>query len=147
MKIKLNWLDKILYTTWLNNYDDFSIPEEPGIYIFIRSHGKKTNAIYIGKGNNLKQRLRTQKNNHKLINGITNAPNGTRHLLIATLALRQGQQLDATLKLAEKMLIEHYAANGDSIINVQGNRDTFDELESERHEMKKFIPTLVLRKR
>jgi hypothetical protein len=46
------------------------IPEVPGIYIFLRVHGNLREALYVGKANNLRARIKQQLNVVKLMRGI-----------------------------------------------------------------------------
>jgi excinuclease UvrABC nuclease subunit len=46
---------------------DYEIPSTSGIYCFYRKHGNCVCAVYIGKADNLEQRIKQQFNNVKLM--------------------------------------------------------------------------------
>jgi hypothetical protein len=115
------------------------LPEAPGIYIFTRTFGKATSALYVGKAENLRGRLKQQLNAVRLMKGIENAPTGRRHLLWAKLNRRQGQKADC-LPIVERALIRHYLSEGHELLNIHGNRIKKHSLTSERTAMKTFIP-------
>jgi hypothetical protein len=54
------------------------LPRKPGVYIFIRKFGENSRALYIGKANRLRTRIKQQLVALRLMKGIQNAAIGPR---------------------------------------------------------------------
>ena len=119
------------------------LPDAPGIYIFLRVHGRTHEALYVGKANSLCTRVPQQLNNVKLMKGIENAANGSRKLAFAEFIAKKGQQQTRALRAIERSLIRYYLALGDQLLNIQGTRIVKHTLASERTDLKKFIPQTI----
>ena len=146
MKLALNWHkpltlcradkeDDGIYTIPLDD-----IPTEPGIYIFLRTHGSKSEALYVGKADNLRSRIEDQLNNLKLMKGIENAANGKRLVAYEEFVPRSGQQQKKALRRMETAFIRHYVSYGHQLLNKQGTKVVKDSIASERSALRKFIP-------
>lgn len=95
------------------------IPDWPGIYIFERMHGEKSEALYVGKANNLRQRVKSQLQNTKLMDHIENAKNGQKLLTWGFFKAKPGQRVETFLPMIEKVLIQNFLLKGHSLANVQ----------------------------
>ncbi|OQW98360.1 MAG: hypothetical protein BWK74_04680 [Desulfobacteraceae bacterium A6] len=118
------------------------IPSTPGIYIFLRVHGATAECLYVGKANKLKERVKTQLNNSKLMQGIKNADAGKRRLLFGEFVPKKGQQQKNLLTI-ERTLIRHYLSIGDQLLNIKGTGLVKNSVSSERPVLKKFIPRVI----
>ena len=118
------------------------IPKSAGVYIFYRKHGTTFHVFYVGKGLNLRSRLKGQLNNLKLMNGIRAAANGARLLAYGEIVLKPGQKAVSAIHAAEKLLIRHFVDEGHELINIQGVKIRLQTLTNERPgALKKMIPT------
>lgn len=145
MKVVIDWhgaqrlrdgrRENLIYTVNLDK-----IPREPGIYIFARKYARRTEALYVGKANRLRGRIKGQLNHLKLMQYIKNSKDGRRVVLFGRVRPRPGQRLEKVLKVAEKAVIRHFLAEGHSIVNKQGVRIRRHELESRGRQPKKFVP-------
>jgi predicted GIY-YIG superfamily endonuclease len=145
MKLALKWhkpltlrADKhgvLIYTVPLTG-----IPTKPGIYIFLRTHGSSSEALYVGRADNLHSRIKQHLNNLKLMRGIEKASTGKRLLVFAEFVPKTGQQQNRALRLLETAFIRHYLSYGHQLLNVQGTKIAKDSIASERSDLKKFIP-------
>jgi hypothetical protein len=98
MDLHLDWGNPLPLLPSANGRDiydvDFGrIPEAPGIYVFCRIHGKVNAALYVGKAENLRGRVKQQLGAVRLMMGIKNAPTGRRYLVYAAFRRKQGQKL------------------------------------------------------
>jgi hypothetical protein len=99
------------------------VPEEPGIYVFIRTHGSAVEPLYVGQSKNLRRRLVDHfKKNVRLMKGILLAPSGAKKFLFCTIRLKRGQNLDRVLDVLENMLISHALNNGYELYQKQGTK-------------------------
>ena len=114
-----------------------------GVYIFGRIFGAQFEALYIGKANRMRGRIRSQLNNSRLMQHLLNAKNGKRVVLAGRLVTRRGQQLQKSLVLAERALIRHFLSEAHDLVNVSGVRIRRHELASSGKHPKRFIPSVV----
>ena len=84
------------------------IPEVPGVYIFGRRHGAIFEALYVGKSADLRSRIKTQLNNHKLLTHVWNAKDGGRALMFGEFKAKPKQNHADCLRITEKALIRHF---------------------------------------
>src|SRR5689334_4458779 len=88
MDFKLTWRKPIPLresgpeTNLIYELDLDQIPPTPGVYVFMRSFGKKLTPLYVGKAGNLNGRIKQQLNALKLMKGIHNADIGARVIVI-----------------------------------------------------------------
>ena len=115
----------------------------PGVYIFGRIFGSQFEALYVGKANKIRGRMRTQLNNLRLMQHVLNAKSGKRVVLAGALKTRRGQQLQKTLALAEKALIRYFLSEARDLVNVSGVRISRHELVSSGTYPKRFFPRVV----
>lgn len=112
MKIELNWLEPIELGSSTNlrenikNFDLNEIPEIAGVYIFYREYGETQKALYVGKSENIRARMKAHFNSLALIEGLEEAPQGKKKLIFAEVKTRS--ELKRALNQAEKALIQLY---------------------------------------
>jgi len=124
MEIELNWQKELPLK--YNSKDDAydleldSISEVPGIYLFGRRHGKLFEALYVGKASNLRGRIKTQLNNHKLLKHVWKAKSGKRIVFLGEFKAKKNQTHASCLPIAEKALIRYFVSEGHDLVNIQG---------------------------
>lgn len=99
-----------------------AIPETAGVYVFCRKHGSSYDAIYVGKAEKLRSRIKQQLNNNKLMNVLARAGNGDRLLLVCEIATKQGQTYKKNIGIVEVALIEQFLWDGHSLVNDKGTK-------------------------
>lgn len=132
MKIELNWFEPIelgssssLRET-IKNFDLKEIPEIAGVYIFYREYGESQYALYVGKSENIRTRMKSHFNSLKLIEGLEDSPQGKKKLIFAEIKTRS--DLGRALNQAEKGLIQHFIENEHPLLNQKLMADHFDEV-------------------
>jgi len=148
MKITIEWgsplrlkdgrRDNLIYTVSLEK-----LPDEPGVYVFGRRFGKSLEALYVGKANRIRGRVKGQLDHVKLMQHLKNAKAGKRLLLAGEVITRPGQRLEKVLRLAERALIRHFLSEGHDLVNKQGTRLRRHELASSGKQPKRFIPRMT----
>lgn len=134
MKIELNWFEPIELGSSstlrenIKNFDLKEIPDVSGIYIFYREYGETQTALYVGKSENIRSRMKSHFNSLKLIEGLEDTPQGKKKLIFAEVQTRA--ELGRALNQAEKGLIQHYIENGHPLLNQKLMADHFDEITS-----------------
>jgi hypothetical protein len=106
---------KFIYNCDLSRVEDVS-----GVYVFARRHGRNCEALYVGKALDLRQRVKTQLQNVRLMLHVQGAPNGRRLLIVGHFIARQGQQPKVCLPLIERALIRYYLSEAHDLANKQG---------------------------
>ena len=125
------------------NIDLGKIASGAGVYIFGRRWGTQFEALYVGKANNIRGRLKSHLNNLRLMQHLHSARTGKRVVLAGRLITRRGQRLDKCLRLAERALIRHLVSEGHDLVNKQVVRLRRHELESSGQHPKRFFPRTV----
>jgi hypothetical protein len=148
MKITIEWgsplrlkdgrRDNLIYTVSLEK-----LPDEPGVYVFGRRFGKSLEALYVGKANRIRGRVKGQLDHVNLMQHLKNAKAGKRLLLAGEVITRPGQRLEKVLRLAERALIRHFLSEGHDLVNKQGTRLRRHELTSSGKQPKRFIPRMT----
>ncbi|MEW5947437.1 MAG: hypothetical protein AB1742_14700 [bacterium] len=119
------------------------IPDAPGIYVFGRKWGTNMEALYVGTATNIRNRVKGQFNNLRLMQHLKNAKSGKRIVLFGLVQLKQGQKLDKVILLSEKCFIRHFLAQGHDLVNKHGIKIRRHEISSDGHCPKKFIPSVM----
>jgi hypothetical protein len=102
---------------------DFSkLPEEPGVYVFGRKHGKGSAPIYIGETLSIRRRIKDHLKSLPLMKAIENAPNGGRFLIFCTVSAGTKEKAKKHVKIIEKTLILHAQTEGHEIFNKKGTK-------------------------
>ena len=119
-----------------------SLTTDAGVYIFGREWGGDFEALYVGKANNIRRRLKGQLNNLRLMQHVRDAKSGSRVVLAGVLVPRPGQQVERCLPILERTLIRHFLSEGHDLVNVQGARLRQHEVESTGRP-RRFVPKLM----
>jgi hypothetical protein len=148
MKLKISWnkpikMRKATGEGLIYSVDLDEIPDAAGIYVFARAYGTKYKALYVGKANNLKGRIKHQFNNLKLMKYLETAKKGKRVVIAGNAMLQPGQKLDKVLKTLERAFIRHFLAEGHDLVNRQGIRIRRHEILSDGHIKKSFLPSSI----
>lgn len=148
MKLDLVWERPIRLKRRRKRTLDYSIdldkvPNEPGIYVFGRRFKGSFEALYVGKANKIRGRVKGQLNNLKLMRHVHDAKAGKRFLLVARFKAKPRQQSQKCLPLAERALIRHFLSEGDKIVNKQGTRIRRHEIKSTGKHPKRYFPRLI----
>jgi hypothetical protein len=98
------------------------VPDTSGIYVFARQWGKTYEALYVGKADNIRRRMKTQLNNLRLMHHVKSARSGSRVLLAATIRPKPGQRLPKLMQIVERALIRHFLGEAHDLVNKQGTR-------------------------
>jgi hypothetical protein len=133
MTVAITWHNKVLLGTKANFLKrvgdfDFSLcPDKPGVYVFARKFGKTLLIpIYIGKATNIRKRLKTQFNNHKLMQALASEKSGERVLLFGTIDSKSSSAIAKKLSLAERTHVAHALTAGYPLVNVQLTKGKVD---------------------
>jgi hypothetical protein len=118
------------------------LPRASGVYVFARQWGSGFEALYVGKATDLRQRLKTQLNNLRLMQHVHGARTGRRVILAGTLVTKRGQQIDRCLPIVERAFINYFLLKGDDLVNIQGTHLRQHEIESTRRPGK-VIPQVM----
>src|SRR3990172_13390471 len=78
------------------------LPTSAGIYVFGRRWGNQFEALYVGKANGVRGRVKGQLNNLRLMQHLKNAKAGKRIVIAGRIVTKPGQQLDRSLPLIER---------------------------------------------
>jgi hypothetical protein len=125
MELNVSWHPPLSLTRCeeqIYTIDLDSIPEGPGVYVFMRVFGRNRYPLYVGKAENLRRRIRTQLDAVKLMKGIERAHGGARQVAFAVFSPKKGQQMRKCLLLIERALIRHFLSEGRELLNKQGTR-------------------------
>ncbi len=119
------------------------LPRAPGVYILGRRWGTEFGALYVGKANQIRSRLKTQLNNLRVMQHMRNAKGGKRIVLTGRFVSKPGQQLEKSLLLIERALIRYFLSEGHDLVNKQGTRLRRHEIASAGKHPKKFVPKVM----
>ncbi len=149
MKLYLDWSKPIVLRdasreNLIYKVDLDKLPRSPGIYVFGRRWGKgQFEALYVGKANRIRSRVKSHFNNLRLMQHLRNAKNGKRILLAGRIVTRPGQQLAKCLKILERGFIRYFLGEGHDLVNKQGTRIRRHHLSSAGKHPKRFFPRLM----
>jgi len=148
MKLQVEWMrpiplkdatpQNLIYSVGLDK-----LPTSAGVYVFGRRWGKQFEALYVGKANRIRGRVKGQLNNLRLMQHLRNAKGGKRIVLVGRIITRPGQQIEKCLTLVERALIRYFLSEGHDLVNKQGTRLRRHELSSTGKHPKKLIPGLM----
>ncbi len=94
-----------------------------GVYMFARIFNKQVYPLYIGKAENIGQRvLQHFKNNTKLMTTIKKSAKGVRVIVPGEFIPKSGQNIKKCIALIERALIDHALTEGYELLNVQGTK-------------------------
>ncbi len=145
MKLNVEWGRPVLLRdgskeNLIYNFDLTKLPQSPGVYILGRRWGSSFEALYVGKGNGLRGRVKNQLNNLRLMQHLKNAKAGKRVVLGGRILLRPGQRAEKSMVTVERALIRHFLSKGDDLVNVHGTRLRRHEVHSSGDHPKRIIP-------
>jgi hypothetical protein len=134
MKLQVDW-SRAISLRYSRGADTYTValekvPKKAGVYIFGRKYGKKFEALYIGRANRIRGRVKGQLNNLRLMHHIRDATSGKRILLAGTFAPLPGQQKERCLPLIERALIRHFLSEGHDLVNISGTHLRQHEIDS-----------------
>lgn len=123
------------------------LPAASGIYILGRRWGSDWEALYVGKANNIRSRVKSQLNNLHLMQHLKNAKAGKRIVLTGRVITKPGQRLEKSLLLVERGLIRYFLSEGHDLVNKQGTRLRHHEVMSSGKHPKRFVPRIMFLER
>lgn len=121
-----------------------SLPVTPGVYVFARKYGSTYESLYIGRAGNLRQRIKQQFNNARLMNGIKSTLIGDRVLFYGELVLKPGQKASRVLDIVEPALINNALLEGHSLLNKLGTKTLLHTIRSKGNAASRKISPLTL---
>lgn len=130
MNVELDWHEPIELGSSsalkdnLKNFDFSFIPEISGVYIFYREHGEYQEALYVGKSENIRTRMKAHFNSLKLVDGLADTPKGQKKLIFAEVKSRSS--LVKALAQAEKGLINKLDKQKHPLLNRKLMIDQYD---------------------
>lgn len=97
MKLQVDWMRPIPLkdATEPNSIyavDFDRLPTNPGVYVFGRQWGNQFEALYVGKANRIRGRIKRQLNNLHLMQHLTNAKAGKRVILAGCMSLSRASK-------------------------------------------------------
>ena len=130
MNVELDWYEPIELGSSstlkenVKNFDLSLIPEISGVYIFYREYGDYQEALYVGKSENIRIRMKAHFNSIKLIDGLVDTPKGQKKLIFAEVKTRS--DLTKALAQAEKGLINQLDDEKHPLLNRKLMKDQYD---------------------
>lgn len=130
MKVELDWYEPMELGSSstlkenVKNFDFSLLPEIAGVYIFYREYGNYQEALYVGKSENIRTRMKAHFNNMKLIDGLIDTPKGQKKLIFAQVKSRS--DLAKALAQAEKGLINQLDDEKHPLLNRKLMKDQYD---------------------
>jgi hypothetical protein len=119
------------------------LPGAAGVYIMGRRWGSQFEALYVGKANRIRGRVKSQLNNLRLMQHLRNASTGRRVVIAGRIVTKPGQQLSRCLPLVERTLIRYFLSEGHDLVNKQGTRIRRHEVSAIGRHPRRFIPRLM----
>lgn len=143
MKLHVDWTRPISLK-YSRAADSFAValervPKKAGVYIFGRKYGTKFEALYVGRANRVRGRVKGQLNNLRLMHHIRDARAGKRVLLAGTFVPLPGQQKERCLPLIERALIRHFLSEGHDLVNISGTLLRQHEIDSTGNYPKRYF--------
>ena len=148
MKLSIEWSRPVRLKNAARENLNYSVeleklPTTSGLYVFGRTYGKQFEALYVGKANHIRGRVKGQLNNLRLMQHLKNAKTGTRFVMYCRFVAKPGQQMNKCLLLMERAWIRHFLFEAHDLVNKQGARLLRHEINSSGHNPKRFIPRLM----
>ena len=148
MKLQVEWarpakLRDASRENMIYSVDLSRLPTDPGVYVFGRRWGDGFEALYVGKANRVRGRVKEQLNNLRVMQHLRNAKTGKRMLYVGRLITRPGQRLEKTLALLERALIRYFLSEGHDLVNKQGTRIRRHEIATKGRHPRSFVPRMM----
>lgn len=99
-----------------------------GVYMFCRIYNGFLSPLYIGRSKNIANRIQQHLNTIKMMRAIQKSPKGEKVLIVGELIKKRGQDEEASLRLAEKVLIDHALTEGFELINKAGTNPPYHSI-------------------
>ncbi len=129
----------------LDSKDMNRVPNAAGIYVFGRRWGKRQfEALYVGKAEKIRMRVKYQLNNLSLMQHLRYAKSGERILLVGKFKTKPGQKLTTCLPTIERAFIRYFLLEGYNLVNKQGTSLWTHEINSTGKHPKRFFPGQML---
>lgn len=147
MKLQLEWArpmalrDARRDENLIYGFDHAKLPEAAGVYVLGRQFGRNFEALYVGKANVIRWRVRGQLKNLPLMLHLKKAKAGKRVILVGRFRPKPGQQEQKCLTLLERALIRYFLSEGHDLVNKQGSRLRRHEITSKNP--RRLIPRLM----
>jgi hypothetical protein len=138
LKLKDGSKQNMIYTV-----DPAKLTTGSGIYVLGRRWGSSLEALYVGKANNIRSRVKGQLNNLRLMQHLRSAKKGKRIVLTGKIITKPGQRLEKSLLLIERALIRYFLSEGHDLVNKQGARLRRHQVTSSGKHPKRFIPNMM----
>ncbi len=127
MRLQLEWTRQIslrsaVRQNLIYSVDQDKLPSAAGVYVLGRCYGGGFEALYVGKANDIRGRLRGQFKNLPLMMHVKKAKNGKRVVLTGCFQPKPGQKLAKCLPIVERALIRYFLSEGHDLVNKQGTR-------------------------
>jgi len=124
--------------------DQKKLPNAVGVYIFgRRRRNGGFEALYVGKANDIRGRVWSQRKNLPLMMHLKNAKYGERGVRTGIFKSRPGQNPTKCLEIIERALIRYFLSEGHDLVNKQGTRLKRHEISSVGRHPNLFIPKLM----
>jgi hypothetical protein len=124
--------------------DQERLPRGAGVYVFgRRRRNGEFEALYVGKANDVRGRVWSQRKNLPLMMHLKNARYGERVVRTGVFKPRPRQTADKCLPLIERALIRYFLSEGHDLVNKQGTRLRRHEIASDGRHPNRFIPKLM----
>lgn len=107
-----------------------AIPSAYGIYIFHRRFGDTSEALYIGKSKNLRNRIIQELNALELIEHVKSAKKGTKLLSWAEIVTHGNSDKDKYIDDIESVLIQEAVYQGHNLYNIKKTKIHLREVTS-----------------
>jgi len=120
-----------------------ALPMSAGIYIFARRWGGSYEALYVGKSQNVRRRIRGHLNNLRLMRHIEDAKTGRRVVIAGSAIIKPGQKKGKVLSLLERTFIRHFLSEGHDLVNQQGVRIRRHEILCDGGIPRSFVPSVM----
>jgi hypothetical protein len=148
MELKIEWdrplqLKDASKQNMIYAVDIQKVTNDAGIYVFGRRWGKQFEALYVGKADKIRGRVKGQFNNLRLMQHLRNARAGKRILLAGKLNTKRGQRLAKCLRFSERAMIRHFLSEGHDLVNKQGVRLRRHKVLSSGKDPKRFFPDTI----
>lgn len=130
MNVELDWYEPIELGSSstlkenVKNFDLSLLPEISGVYIFYREYGNYQEALYVGKSENIRTRMKFHFDSMRLIDGLIDTPRGKKKLIFAEVKTRSS--LAKALAQAEKGLINQLDDEQHPLLNRKLMKDQYD---------------------
>jgi hypothetical protein len=148
MKLHLEWMRPVPLRDPTDQNLSYGVtleklPATAGVYVFGRRWGNQFEALYVGKAQNVRHRVKGQLNNISLVQHLRNAKGGKRILVVGHIVTKPGQPIEKCLRLTERVLIRYFLSEGHDLVNKMGTRLLRHELRSSGRHPRGFVPTLM----